>query len=242
MLKKIAIFMTVLLMASPVTLADAILPGSVHQVQTFTVGDMGNTGMGIVLNLTHGDAGASAVQSLDIDNEQSSPCNATPCGKGSCFGRDFMSSFNSGPGGPGGPGSCNDESCDVEAVQTQVADLDQDASACGHCGIISVNTFMDAGGDQEQFIGFSTDTKSQIQCLGVAAQQILTRSAGAGGGDSTNDASLTQTQAGSNAAGSVYESSTIDALQTSDTGGAANSTTALATSLMATTTQAQMVY
>ncbi len=227
MLKKIAIFMTVLLMASPVTLADSILPGSVHQMQTFTVGDTGNTGMGIVLTLTHGDAGAGATQNLYIDNEQSSPCNTNPCWE-PCF------NFNKSCG-------CDDD-CDVEALQTQDADLEQDASAHGNCGIINVNTFMDAGGDQEQFIGFSTDTKSQIQCLGVAAQQVLARSDGAGGGDSTNDATLSQTQAGSNAAGSVYESSTIDALQTSGTGGAANSTTALATSLIATTTQAQMVY
>lgn len=221
MLKKIAIFMTVLLMASPATLADTvgILPGSVHQVQTFSVGDITNTGMGIVLTLTHGDAGAGADQDLYIDNIQSSPCMATPCWD--CL------SFNN---------------CEAEAVQTQDADLEQDASACGQCGIINVNTFLDAGGEQEQFIGFSTDTKSQVQCLGVASQQVLARSDGAGSGDSTNDATVSQTQAGSNAAGSVFEASTIDAYQSSGTGGAANSTTALATSLIATTTQAQQVY
>lgn len=230
MLKKIAIFMTVLLMASPVALADSILPGSVHQVQTFSVGDVTNTGMGIVLTLTHGDAGADATQSLYVDNVQSSPCNAMPCWPCSTVSALLD-----------GCGQCG-ESCDVEAKQTQDADLEQDADAHGNCGIINVNTFLDAAGEQEQFIGFSTDAKSQIQCLGIAAQQVLARSDGSGGGDSTNDAEVTQTQAGSNAAGSVFESSSIDAYQTSGTGGAANSTTALATSLIATTTQAQQVY
>jgi len=223
MLKKITFFMTVLLvassMATSVTQGDPILPGSVYQVQTFSVGDTGNTGMGIVLTLTHGDAHAVGVQCLEIDNVQSSPCNANPC-----FSCPF---FNS---------------CDVEAVQTQSADLDQDASACGSCGLINVNSFLDSAGEQEQFIGFSTDTKTQAQGLGVAAQQVLTRSDGAGGAYSTNDADLNQEQAGSNAAGSVYESSTIDAYQDNSTYGKANSITALATSLIATTSQAQQVY
>jgi hypothetical protein len=221
MLKKIAIFMTVLLMASSVTLADPILPGSVQQVQNFTVGDMVNPGMGIVLTVTHGDAGASAIQSLDIDNVQSSPCLATPCWNWPCgFGN----------------------SCDVEAAQAQNAELNQDATAGGKCGIITVDSFLDAVGEQEQFIGFSTAPKSQIQGLGLASQQVLTRSDGSGGADSTNDALLEQNQAGSNAAGSVFECSTIDAHQANYTAGAANSTTALATSLVATTSQAQQVY
>jgi hypothetical protein len=228
MIKKIAIFMTVLLMASPVTLADSILPGSVYQQQTFSVGEMSNTGMGIVLALTHGDAGAGATQNLYIDNVQSSPCNAKPCGSFPSSLSCFMP-------------ACQ-ESCDVEAKQTQDADLVQNASAHGNCGIINVNTFMDAGGYQDQFIGFSTDPKSQVQTLGLAAQQVLARSDGAGSGDSTNDAVLAQSQGGSNAAGSVYESSTIDAFQDSGTGGAANSTTALATTLIATTAQTQSVY
>ncbi len=239
MLKKIAFFMTVLLvtssMASTVTMADPILPGSVHQMQTFSVGDPGSTGMGIMLNLTHGDAHASAVQSLDIDNVQSSPCGATPCGGCPCFGHGFMPNLRSVQG------SCN-KSCDVEAAQTQTADLNQDASACGKCAIVTIDSFLDAVGEQDQFIGFSTDGKSQVQGLGVASQQVLTRSDGAGGANSQNDALVQQEQAGSNAAGSAYESSTIDAVQTNNVGGAANSTASLATSLIATTNQAQHVY
>jgi hypothetical protein len=176
--------------------------------------------MATVIALTHGDAGASVDQSLDVDNIQSAPCNATPCWDiGWC-------------------GSL----CDVEAVQIQNADLDQTSGANGECGIVNVNSFLDAGGTQDQFIGFSTSLKSQAQGLGLAAQQVVTRTDGAGGGGTTNDATVSQMQAGSNAGGSAFEASTIDAYQTSGTGGAANSTTALATSLTATTSQAQNVY
>jgi hypothetical protein len=222
MLKIVFFFMAALLIASSVTLASSVtvLPASVSQSQSFCIGDASNNGMASIVALTHGDTGGSVDQSLDVVNIQSSPCNATPCFDFCFFG----------------------SSCDVEALQTQDADLDQEASACGECGIVNVNTYLDAAGAQDQFIGFSTSTKQQAQSLGVAAQQVLTRADGAGGGDSVNDADLSQIQAGSNAGGSVFQSTLIDAYQTSGTGGAANSTAALASTLLATTTQAQQVY
>jgi hypothetical protein len=207
------------------------LSGSVAQTQSFSIGDICNTGMATVIALTHGDASACVDQSLNVNNIQSSPCNATPCWDiGKPKGKPC------GPCLPCGP------QCDVEAIQTQCADLDQTSGASGNCGIINVNSFLDAGGNQNQFIGFSTSLKSQTQNLGLAAQQVLTRTDGAGGGGTTNDAKVSQMQAGSNAAGSVFEASTIDAKQVSSTGGAANSTTALATSMMASTSQAQNVF
>jgi len=221
MLRKGFLAITVLLFVS--SAAMAVIPplaGSVAQTQSFTIGDAVNTGMATVIALTHGDAVANVCQSLDVDNIQSAPCNATPC-----WDIGWCGSF-----------------CDVEAVQKQNADLHQTSGADGECGIINVNSFLDAGGSQEQFIGFSTSLKSQAQGLGVAAQQVVTRTDGAGGGGTTNDASVSQMQAGSNAGGSAFEASSIDAFQVSGTGGAANSTTALATSLTATTSQAQNVY
>lgn len=223
MLKKMFVAVIALLLVASVSLAGTlpILSGSVNQIQSFNIGDTCNNGMAAVVALTHGDTSGSVMQSLNVSNIQSSPCSATPC-------FDFCGiGFNS---------------CDVEALQTQIADLDQDASACGQCGIINVQTYLDAGGSQNQFIGFSTSAKQQAQSLGLAAQQVLTRADGAGGGGATNDALLSQTQAGSNAGGSVFESSTIDAIQVSGTGGAANSTTALASTLLANTAQSQQVF
>lgn len=238
MLRKGFFVITALLLASSVALAgnSTILPGSVSQVQTFSVGDMCNTGMATVIALTHGDAGASVSQSLNVGNIQSSPCFATPCGIPCGIPGKPVVQASPSPCGP-----CGNE-CDVEALQTQCADLEQDSSAKGSCGIINVNSFLDAGGAQEQFIGFSTSPKQQGQSLGLAAQQVVTRTDGAGGGGTTNDAKVSQMQAGSNAAGSVFEASTIDAKQVSSTGGAANSTTALATSMTAATSQAQNVF
>ena len=155
---------------------------------------------------------------MNVSNIQSSPCLANPCFDLGCF-----------------------NSCGVDAVETQTANLDQSASAIGECGIINVQTYLDAAGAQNQFIGFSTSTKTQGQQLGLAAQQVVTRADGDGGGIGANDALLAQTQAGSNAGGSVFESSLIDACQVSSAGGAANSTAALASTLIATTSQAQQV-
>jgi len=218
MSKKVFIFVAALLLVTSVSMADNPLAGTVTQMQGFNIGDSMNNGMASVVALTHGDTCGSVVQSLNVANVQSSPCIANPC-----FDLGF---FNS---------------CGVDAVESQVADLSQTANATGQCGIVNVQTYLDAAGSQNQMIGFSTSPKVQQQSLGLAAQQVVTRADGAGGGVGTNDALLSQTQAGSNAGGSVFESSIIDACQLSNTGGAANATTALASTLVATTTQAQQV-
>ena len=218
MSKKVFVFVATLLFVTSVTLATNPLAGSVTQVQSFNIGDAMNNGIASVVALTHGDTGGSVVQSLNVANVQSSPCIANPC-----FDLGY---FNS---------------CGVDAVESQTANLDQAASAMGECGIINVQTYLDAAGSQNQFIGFSTSTKTQSQSLGLAAQQVLTRADGSGGGVGANDALLSQTQAGSNAGGSVFESSIIDACQVSNAGGAANSTAALASTMIATTSQVQQV-
>jgi hypothetical protein len=218
MSKKVFIFVAALLLVTSVSMADNPLAGTVTQMQGFNIGDSMNNGMASVVALTHGDTCGSVIQSLNVSNMQSSPCIANPC-----FDLGF---FNS---------------CGVDAVESQVADLSQSATATGQCGILNVQTYLDAAGSQNQIIGFSTSPKGQQQTLGLAAQQVVTRADGAGSGVGTNSALLSQTQAGSNAGGSVFESSLIDACQLSNTGGAANSTTALASTLVATTTQAQQV-
>ncbi len=221
MSKKVFVFVATMLLVTSVTMATNVLPlsGSVTQQQSFGIGDTLNNGMASVVALTHGSQGGAVFQALGVSNIQSSPCFATPCFDFGCF---------SNP-------------CDVEASQTQNADLDQTATANGACAIVNVQTYLDAGGQQNQFIGMSTSPKQQIQSLGVAAQQVLTRADGSGGGIATNDASMAQTQAGANAGGSVFETSVIDAFQISNANGAANSTAALAATLIATTSQMQNV-
>lgn len=221
MSKKVFVFVATMLLVTSVTMATTVLPlsGSVTQQQSFGIGDALNNGMASVVALTHGSTTGSVIQSLGVTNIQSSPCFATPC-------TDF--GFFSNP-------------CDVEATQTQGAALDQSATANGACAIVNVQTYLDAAGQQSQFIGMSTSPKQQAQSLGVAAQQVLTRADGAGGGVAANDAAIAQSQAGSNAGGSVFESSIIDACQVSLANGVANSTAALAATLVATTSQVQQV-
>jgi hypothetical protein len=219
MLKKLAMFTLVVLMISSVASAST-LAGSVAQTQAFAVTTVGTgAGMATVLNLNHGDATASSVQCLTIDNVQSAPGSVMPC-LVTCFG----------------------PICTATAFEAQNAGLHQTALADGSCGIISVSSYLDAVGAQTQGIGNATDPKTQVQSLGVAADQVLLRSSGPGMGTTTNVADLSQVQAGANAAGSVLESSSIDAFQVGVTSGAANSTVTMANTLVATTSQAQQVY
>ena len=221
MLKKIAVFMMALLVISSVASATgSTLAGSILQTQAFSVTGIGTgAGMATVLNLVHGDAMASSIQCLDIDNVQSAPGSIMPS-LNSCF-------FNI---------------CGATAFEAQNADLHQTAIADGTCGIISISAYLDAVGAQTQGIGSATDIKYQAQSLGVAADQVLLRSSGSGGGVATNSADLNQVQAGANAAGSVMESSSIGAFQVGVTGGSANSTVTMANTMTAVTTQAQQVY
>lgn len=221
MSKKVVVFIAALLLVSSVSMATDPLPGSVTQIQSFNIGDATNNGMASVVALTHGDTGGSVAQSLNVSNIQSSPSFSAP-------------SLSLG--------SLCLNSCGVNALETQTANLGQTANATGTCALINVQTYLDAAGTQNQLIGFSTATKVQGQSLGLAAQQVLTRADGAGGGTGVNTAALSQTQAGSNAGGSVFESSVVDASQISCAGGAANSTTALASSMLAQTMQSQQVH
>ena len=219
MFKKIAVVLTAVLMVTSVASATDVLAGSILQTQAFTVGNIAQTGMATVLNLVHGDAMASSIQALDIDNVQSAPGSIMPR-LDTCF-------FNV---------------CAATAFEAQNADLNQTANATGSCGIISISAYLDAAGTQTQGIGNATDPKVQGQSLGVAADQVLLRSSGEGGGIATNSADLCQVQAGANSAGSVLETSAIDACQVGITGGAANSTVTMANTMIANTTQAQSVY
>jgi hypothetical protein len=221
MLKKIAVFtMAVLMVTSLASAQSSTLAGSILQTQAFTVAGTGTgAGMATVLNLVHGDAMASSIQCLTIDNVQAAPGSVMPL-LSSCF-------FNI---------------CGATAFEAQNADLKQTASTEGNCGIISVSSYLDAAGAQTQGIGSATDPKGQVQSLGVAADQVLLRSSGSGGGVATNVADLCQVQAGANAAGSVMESSNIGAFQVGVTGGAANSTVTMANTMTAATSQAQQVF
>jgi len=219
MFKKIAVVLTAVLMVTSVASATDVLAGSILQTQAFSVGNAAQTGMASVVNLVHGDAMASSIQGLNIDNVQCAPGSVMPRIE-----------------------SCLFSLCTATAFESQNADLHQSAVANGSCGIISISTYLDAAGAQTQGIGNATDPKAQAQSLGVAADQVLLRSSGEGGGVATNSADLCQAQAGLNKAGSVLETSAIDACQVGITGGAANSTVTMANTMIANTTQAQQVY
>lgn len=235
MCTRISVAVAVVLLVCSVVGAQTVLPGSVWQYQDFAVGNLMNPGMSSILNLVHGDGSAHVLQTMDVENVHASPQYMNPCSPcGPCGSIGIIS--------VGTPVQICGADCLTMAGQCQTAGLYQEGAADGACAIIGVNAFLDAGGAQEQTIGASTQPKSQGQSLGMAADQVLFRSDGAGGGWANNQANLFQVQTGKNSAGSVRESSTIDTWQTSAVNGAANSTATLATSMNACTTQAQVVY
>jgi hypothetical protein len=228
MFTKVTVAVAIVLIVTSGASATSLLAGSIWQQQQFSVGNALNPGISSLLNLVHNDSTGSMMQNVDIINMQAAPVNS---GFGLIGGMNPLSSL-----------LCFGSSCATEAYQGQVGDLTQSVMAGGQCGVISVNAFLDAAGGQEQTIGASTSPKLQLQTLGVAADQVLMRQDGAGGGTAVNSAALSQGQSGSNAAGTVFEASTINATQVGTVGGGANSTVSLVGGMNATTGQSQMVY
>jgi len=255
MLKRVLLSGVVILFVSAGAFADIVivgepLPGSIYQHQSFAVGNAESPGISSIVSLVHGNASASSRQFLDIKNTQNSP-------EKSHYGNVGSIGFGDYSGGPvvvldldsygGDCGGCPDgdqckDSCETKANQCQDADLDQIVNAKGNCGIITVSSFLDAGGNQGQFIGSSVSPKLQEQSLGVVADQLLFRSDGGGSGDATNRAEMTQKQGGSNAAGSMQERSYIDADQMAEMRGKPNSTVTIVNGMMANTSQVQTVF
>ena len=227
---KIACAVAMLLLVSSVGLADdvGLLAGSIWQYQNFMVGTAENPGMSSVLQLTHGDVTASTFQDVDIENNNESPA-AQNC-QVWCVGSPW-----NGCGGWG-------DDCDTTASQYQIGEVQQKAEADGECGVLTVQSYLGADGEQNQVIGASTSGANQGQALEVGAVQALVRQDGAADGSSVNSADLYQEQTGHNAAGTYGEDSWLDVYQKAEVDGAANSTAAVLTNLTAGTSQLQVVY
>jgi hypothetical protein len=226
MLRRVSLAIAAILFVSSGAFANCndILAGSIDQYQEFTVGDIMNPGISTSLNLVHGDVFGSSLQHVWIENTHVA---GKPCG-------------------PCRPGirrhQCGITGCAPAADQTQIADLCQEAEVQGCCGVISVNEFLDAYGTQSQFIGSGVGMKNQYQTVGLTADQVLFRSDGAGSGDAMHHVWLNGNQNGVNSAGSVHESSTVDACQEASVSGDANSTATLVNSLTVDTLQWQTTY
>jgi len=228
MLRRVSLAIAAILFLSSGAFAvyGDILAGSIDQYQEFIVGDCTNSGISTSLNLVHGDVFGSSLQHVWVENTHVA---GTPCGPGPCGSRRDRH-------------QCGSTGCAPAADQSQIADICQEAEAQGCCGVISVNEFLDASGTQSQFIGSGTGMKDQFQTVGLTADQILFRSDGAGQGEAMHHVWLNEEQNGTNSAGSVHETSTVDACQESSVRGAANSTATLVNSLTVDTLQWQTTY
>ncbi len=232
MLRRVSLAIAAILFLSSGAFADYsdILAGSIDQYQEFIVGDIMNSGLSTSLNLVHGDVFGSSLQHVWVENTHVAGTPCGPCSPGINYHRC------------GTTDQCGTTGCAPAADQTQIADICQEAEAQGCCGVISVNEFLDAGGTQSQFIGSGTGMKDQFQTVGLSADQILFRSDGAGSGVAMHNVWLNGDQNGANSAGSVHESSTVNACQEGSVNGAANSTATLINSLTVDTVQWQTTY
>jgi len=198
--------------------------GSIYQYQNFVVGDLehlSTSGLCSILTVSHGDH-ALSIQSLEIENEQAAPVSFKPI---------WCKPLSLWP--------CDDK---TQAYQWQETDVFQKTKAESDCGIITVSAFLSTGGVQDQLIGYSDDPKLQSQSLGLAADQLLV-STGNAEGRAINDVDdMQQTQIGVNGAGNMGEYSYIDAFQMGHVDGTSNTTVSAVNSMIATTTQNQMVF
>ncbi|MFQ6035161.1 MAG: hypothetical protein ACE5NM_04840 [Sedimentisphaerales bacterium] len=227
MLSRILLSVAAILFASVPAFAQPPIgaaAGSIYQYQNFVVGDIiHNDGAGLssILIVSHGED-AFALNSLEIENEQSVPAwfSISPLWIGD-------SPWQDGP--------------KTKANQWQSADIKQKTEADSDCGIITVSAFLSAGGEQEQFIGYSNDLKAQGQTLGLVADQVLLATGNADG-TAINDADdVQQGQYGKNGAGSMSEYSYIDAFQMAEVDGKSNTTVTAMNSMVVSTDQNQAV-
>jgi hypothetical protein len=226
MLKRVLLSVAVILFVSAVAFAQPPIgaaSGSIYQYQNFIVGDLlhpSASGLSSIVTVSHGE-NALSIQSLQINNEQSVPGSYDPINL---------------------PLWWNTPDPKTKANQEQYADIFQKTWAESDCGIITTSAFISAGGVQDQFIGYADDLKYQGQTLGLAADQLLV-STGNAEGTSINDVDdMSQYQIGQNGAGSMYEYSYIDAFQMGDIDGKSNTTVSAVNSMIASTTQNQLVY
>jgi len=228
MLSRFTISVAVILFVCSGAFADydngiGLASGSIYQYQNFVVGDLlgfDSSGLNSILVVSHGED-AFAINSLEIENEQSIPTSFKPPWCTPVFPNDDPK---------------------TAGYQWQEADIKQKTEAESGSGIITVSAFFSGFGEQEQAIGFSDDPKSQNQTLGLAADQVLLAS-GPAEGWATNDADdMSQAQVGLNTAGSMGEYSLIDAFQYSEVDGAPNTTVSALNSMIATTAQTQTVF
>lgn len=227
MLSRVLLSVAAILFISAPALASPPIgaaAGSIYQYQNFIVGDtigMDSAGLSSILTVSHGDE-AETIQALEIYNEQSAP--ASGGWVGSLWGSSWW----------------HDEP-KTKGNQWQEAEIKQITEAKSDCGIITASAFLDVGGAQEQFIGYSDDLKLQSQSLGLAADQVLL-STGNAEGEAINDVDdMQQEQAGTNGAGSVTEYSLIDAFQKAEVEGNSNTTISAINSMLVTTEQNQAV-
>lgn len=232
MCRIVSLAIAVILIVSAGVLARGSLVGSIDQYQEFAVGDITTPGMVASVNVLQGDPYGYSYQELSVENKQDATASMP---------RYYRHGGHHGHRGHRGHRGRPRPSSSSSAEQEQKAEITQEAEAIGS-GVISVNAFLDSYGTQYQSIGAGVGMKEQMQTLGLAADQFLFRSDGRGSGEAIHVVRLNEEQTGSNAAGTVNETSEINAYQRGFVSGDPTSTTMLTNSMTVDTVQWQTTH
>jgi len=127
--------------------------------------------------------------------------------------------------------------CNGQAHEALFASIGQVGDAWGHCALVGLDQQVSAIGLQSQTIGDGVAPKAQLQSLDMMAGQVLGRGEGAGGANGLQTVVLTEDQTGTNAAGTMSESSRILGMQTGNVYGEPGSTAMVTSQMNVSTTQ-----
>jgi hypothetical protein len=112
--------------------------------------------------------------------------------------------------------------------------------ASGNCGSVGVLQGLDVMARQAQLVHDGFGPKTQVQCVGLVAEQGVAKTQGPGEAEAQQQIRLVAGQEASNAAGTMSQSSMIIGLQKADVSGAAAATAG--NTMNVTTVQSQATF
>jgi hypothetical protein len=131
--------------------------------------------------------------------------------------------------------------CATSADQFQVGVFNQSASGSGLCATVGVLQEVAAAGQQVQLIGNGVGPKGQQEVLTLSAGEAVTKQNGQGTGSGSQLVALSQGQTGTNAAGTVSQSSAVVSTQGAFVNGIPTAVGQAGSTTQVSTSQTQLV-
>jgi len=131
--------------------------------------------------------------------------------------------------------------CATEASEFQMGVFNQSASAAGLCASVGVIQEVASAGMQVQLIGNGVGPKAQQETLTLTAGEAVTKTAGQGSGNANQFVALAEGQTGTNAAGTVNQSTAVVSTQGAFVNGIPTAAGMAGSTTQVSTSQTQLV-